>query len=118
MCAWRISAGLAFLLTISGCTTLGPDFKRPETPDVADWQTRDEALTGEPATQAEWWKVFNDPALDQLIETAHQQNLPLQIAGLRILEARAQLGIARGNQYPQVQQAVGSATANEPPPTR
>jgi NodT family efflux transporter outer membrane factor (OMF) lipoprotein len=57
--------------------------------------------------------VFNNPVLDQLIETAHQQNLPLQIAGLRILEARAQLGIARGNQYPQVQQAVGSATANE-----
>jgi len=112
VCAWRISVGLAFLLTISGCTTLGPDFKRPETPDVASWQTRDEALTGEPATQAEWWKVFNNPVLDQLIETAHQQNLPLQIAGLRILEARAQLGIARGNQYPQVQQAVGSATAN------
>jgi NodT family efflux transporter outer membrane factor (OMF) lipoprotein len=105
--------GLAFLLTISGCTTLGPDYKRPETPDVPDWQTRDEALTGEPATQVEWWKVFNNPVLDQLIETAHQQNLPLQIAGLRILEARAQLGIARGNQYPQVQQAVGSATANE-----
>jgi NodT family efflux transporter outer membrane factor (OMF) lipoprotein len=98
--------GLAFLLTISGCTTLGPDYKRPETPDVPDWQTRDEALTGEPATQVEWWKVFNNPVLDQLIETAHQQNLPLQIAGLR-------LGIARGNQYPQVQQAVGSATANE-----
>jgi NodT family efflux transporter outer membrane factor (OMF) lipoprotein len=57
--------------------------------------------------------VFNNPVLDQLIETAHQQNLPLQIAGLRILEARAQLGIARGNQYPQLQQAVGSATANE-----
>jgi NodT family efflux transporter outer membrane factor (OMF) lipoprotein len=98
---------------ISGCTTLGPDFKRPEAPTSTSWQTTDEALTGEPATQAEWWKVFNDPVLDTLIETAHRQNLPLQIAGLRILEARAQLGIAVGNRYPQLQQASGSATAVE-----
>ena len=111
--AWRIGVGLVFLLMISGCTTLGPDFKRPDAPQAPGWQTSDEALTGEPATQAEWWKVFSDPVLDQLIETAHRQNLPLQIAGLRILEARAQLGIARGNQYPQVQQALGSATVNE-----
>jgi NodT family efflux transporter outer membrane factor (OMF) lipoprotein len=49
--------------------------------------------------------------LDTLIDTAYAQNLPLQIAGLRILEARAELGIATGQLYPQVQQASGSATA-------
>jgi NodT family efflux transporter outer membrane factor (OMF) lipoprotein len=50
--------------------------------------------------------------LNALIDTAYNQNLPLQIAGLRIFEARAQLGIATGLQYPQTQLAGGSATAN------
>jgi NodT family efflux transporter outer membrane factor (OMF) lipoprotein len=59
----------------------------------------------------EWWKIFNDPVLDTLIDKAYQQNLPLQIAGLRIFEARAQLGIAVGLQYPQTQTAGGSASA-------
>ncbi len=47
----------------------------------------------------------------QLIEEASRQNLTLQIAGLRILEARAQLGIATGNLYPQQQQFGASAAA-------
>ena len=46
--------------------------------------------------------TFNDPTLDRLVELAYQQNLPLQIAGLRIVEARAQLGVATGQQYPQI----------------
>jgi NodT family efflux transporter outer membrane factor (OMF) lipoprotein len=48
--------------------------------------------------------------LNELIETAYSQNLSLQVAGLRILEARAQLGIAVGNLYPQQQQATAGAT--------
>jgi NodT family efflux transporter outer membrane factor (OMF) lipoprotein len=51
--------------------------------------------------------------LDSLIDTAYRQNLTLQIAGLRIMEARAQLGVAAGFQYPQVQQFAGAATANQ-----
>jgi len=109
----QILVGLGFALTLAGCTTLGPDFVRPQVPTVPDWQTTDDALSGKPADLAEWWKLFNDPVLDTLINTAYQQNLPLQIAGLRILEARAQLGIAVGNRYPQVQQASGSASAVE-----
>ncbi len=104
--------GVLLLLVLSGCTPLGPEFTRPEVPEAPAWHTRDAALSGAPAELGAWWKLFNDPVLDELVEQAHQQNLPLQIAGLRILEARAQLGIARGNRYPQGQQASGSATAN------
>jgi NodT family efflux transporter outer membrane factor (OMF) lipoprotein len=50
--------------------------------------------------------VFNDPTLDTLIQSAYNQNLTLQIAGLRVLEARAVLGVATGNLYPQTQQAT------------
>jgi NodT family efflux transporter outer membrane factor (OMF) lipoprotein len=48
--------------------------------------------------------------LDTLIEKAYQQNLTLRIAGIRILEARAELGISFGNQFPQFQQLRGGYT--------
>jgi len=105
--------GLFCILLITGCTTLGPDFEKPEAATEASWSVKDDALSAEPHVQVEWWKAFNDPVLDKLIQTAYQQNLPLQVAGLRILEARAQLGIAVGNRYPQVQQLKGSANRFE-----
>jgi NodT family efflux transporter outer membrane factor (OMF) lipoprotein len=58
----------------------------------------------------EWWRVFDDPVLNGLVETARKTNNSLEIAGLRVLEARAQLGIATGSLYPQTQVAAGDAT--------
>lgn len=109
----RVFASLTLAFIVVGCATIGPDFTRPEVPVSTNWQSDDVALSGEPRELADWWKVFNDPILDKLVETAQQQNLSLQVAGLRIYEARAQLGIATGNRYPQLQQATGSASAVE-----
>jgi NodT family efflux transporter outer membrane factor (OMF) lipoprotein len=96
----------------TGCTTLGPDFTKPQVAQPVDWaESQDKAISSAPLVHNQWWEVFDDPVLDTLIDTAYAQNLPLQIAGLRILEARAELGIATGQLYPQVQQASGSATA-------
>jgi len=69
---------------------------------VADtWrEAGDRRIATQTATDNLWWKAFNDPALERLVDIAYRQNLPLQIAGLRILEARARLGIATGQQYP------------------
>jgi NodT family efflux transporter outer membrane factor (OMF) lipoprotein len=50
--------------------------------------------------------------LTRLVETAYQQNLPLQIAGLRIFQTRARLGVLVGNVYPQQQQGRGGADYN------
>jgi NodT family efflux transporter outer membrane factor (OMF) lipoprotein len=94
-----------------GCTTVGPDFKRPEASIAKGWiEAKDPKVKPQSVEYSDWWKLFNDPVLNNLIEIAYQQNLPLQIAGIRILEARAQLGIARGSQYPQQQQISGSTT--------
>ena len=102
----------AAIVIVSGCTTLGPDFSKPTVAEPDGWlELQDKAISSAPLEHSQWWKVFDDPVLDRLVETAYAQNLPLQIAGLRILEARARLGIASGNLYPQVQQANGSATA-------
>ena len=102
--------GLFLAATLgSGCTMVGPDFVRPEADVAADWQeAQSPGLDAAAAEHGEWWTAFGDPVLDQLIQTAYRQNLPLQIAGLRILEARAQLGVAVGGLYPQ-EQTVNAA---------
>ena len=101
---------LAAALLLVGCTMVGPDFVKPEAPVEKEWmEARDPEIKTEPSDYKEWWSVFNDPVLNSLVETAYQQNLPLQIAGIRILQARAQLGAVVGNLYPQLQQGRGGA---------
>jgi len=103
---------LLVALLLFGCT-LGPDFVKPKTAVSPNWLDADDphVNTG-PAQYRDWWKAFNDPVLDRLIDRAYRDNLSLRIAGVRVLEARAQLGIAVGRLYPQVQQASGSLQDN------
>ncbi|HEY2401374.1 MAG TPA: TolC family protein, partial [Steroidobacteraceae bacterium] len=111
------------VLTLTGCA-VGPHYVKPVQSVNANWSvTSSPQISAQPATESAWWKTFNDPVLEQLIQLAYKQNLTLRVAGLRIMEARAALGIAIGNQYPQVQQAfagvngvgLSNNTANKPP---
>ena len=79
-------------------------------PPPAEPEPRTEIATTA-ATEGQWWQAFGDPTLDRLVELADQQNLSLQVAGLRMAEARAQLKIAQGRQLPQKQVLFASATA-------
>ena len=111
----RRSAVLCAALALHGCTTLGPDYQRPEVDWLDDWRTSLYGQVGTPLQQTEadlrfWWLVFDDPALNALVETAKRENLSLRVAGLRILESRAQLGIAGSALYPQTQQIGGAAS--------
>ena len=87
---------------------VGPDFERPEAAVSEAWI--ESAVVAEPVEHREWWKNFEDPVLVSLIQTAYEQNLTLQIAGLRVHEARAILGLAAGNLYPQNQSLGASAS--------
>ncbi|UCD78451.1 MAG: efflux transporter outer membrane subunit [Desulfobacterales bacterium] len=105
---------LILTLVISGCAMVGPDYVKPTAPEAEKWLEPDSPkLKSQEGKFGDWWTVFNDPALNELIQAAYQQNLTLQIAGLRIYEARAQLGIAFGFQFPQTQQGSGSASLNQ-----
>ena len=98
----------------SGCTTVGPDFVKPEAPTLADWnEMQAPGFNAGQADYSSWWQAFDDPVLHELVERAYRQNLSLQIAGIRIYEARAQLGIAVGNLYPQQQMGFGELRANK-----
>ena len=103
---------LGVTLLTSGCIKVGPDFTTPPAPVADSWLEPDnQQITVKTDHHEEWWTVFNDPVLNRLVEEGSRQNLGLKIAGLRILEARAQLGIATGNLYPQQQQFFGGAAA-------
>ena len=104
----EIALLVPLLLAFGGCM-VGPDFQRPKPNVAAKWQeSGDPRVSGESTTYRDWWRAFNDPALDRLIEQAYRENLTLRAAGVRVLQARAQLGIAIGEIYPQTQQAFGS----------
>ncbi len=107
---FRSSFWVALLLPLlaAGCMKVGPDFKRPDAPVYGDWQeSGDKTLRPGAAVQTEWWEAFGDPTLARLVRDSFDQNLPLREAGLRVIAARAQLGIAVGNLYPQTQTASG-----------
>jgi NodT family efflux transporter outer membrane factor (OMF) lipoprotein len=75
----------------------------PQWIDAADVRVR-----STPADLSRWWNVFNDPVLNDLVYHAYMQNITLKEAGTRILQARYTLGIARGELFPQTQNATGS----------
>ncbi|MGI9342073.1 MAG: efflux transporter outer membrane subunit [Gammaproteobacteria bacterium] len=100
---------IACALIVAGCTQVGPDFERPDATTNTEWETFESArVDPEQPDITEWWHVFNDASLNELINIAFADNLSLETAGLRVLEARAQLGIAVGGLYPQQQSVDGA----------
>lgn len=93
---------LAFI--ISGCT-VGPNYHRPvvQTP-AAFHGGESQQAQAQTASFADlpWWDVFHDPQLQGLIRTALKQNYDLKLAIERVNAARAQAGIVRSNQFPQI----------------
>jgi multidrug efflux system outer membrane protein len=102
----RPSAVLLIAAAAGGCL-LGPNYKRPPTgtPDTFRGQLDAGAATASIADQA-WWQLFADTTLQSLIRTAVVQNDDVRLAATRILEAQAQLGITRADQFPEVSAGV------------
>src|SRR2546427_1162107 len=92
---------LAVLVLEAGCM-MGPKYKRPAVNVPQEYRTPEPQL----ATQAsslgneQWWQLYQDPVLTQLIPPAIAQNYDVRITAARVLEAQAQVGITRSNQFP------------------
>lgn len=100
------------LLAFAGCM-VGPNYQRPKVSVSPSFgESADPRLSAEQTNYRDWWKAFNDPVLDRLIARAYRDNLTLQQAGVKVLQARAQLGIAVGEIFPQTQQAIGTVQYN------
>ena len=107
------------LVGLVGCT-VGPNYRRPAVdvpgayrgvaPEASDKSHEQSEQTKtapqQPAVQSlgdeTWWEVFQDPTLQELIRTALKNNYDVRIAATRVLQAQAQLGITRADQFPSV----------------
>src|ERR1700686_3747598 len=84
--------------------TVGPDYVRPTVPVPQNFRVHEPLPAPQAASLADlkWFEIFKDPDLQQLVRTALQQNYDLRDAVARVEAARANLGITRSNQFPQV----------------
>lgn len=90
---------LLVVLALAGCVTL-PTMKHIQ-PDLPSNWPADGASKQEEKVSAEWWKAYNDPALDALMAEALEQNRDLKLAAARIEEARGNLGTTDAKRYPE-----------------
>ena len=96
-------------VVLGGCTKVGPDYVKPEPLTLpGSWESN---RSSSDQNLSNWWKLFNDPTLDILVQKSYEQNLDLRSAGLRILQARAALGVSEGLLYPQQQAVSGTLAA-------
>lgn len=96
-----------FLLFFLGGCTVGPDYQSPELNPGSGWTIRSE--DSQQLELTEWWKQFNDPSLNQLVDQAVSQNLDIRKAIARVEEVRALYAFTSGEQYPSAT-ASGSVT--------
>jgi len=96
-----LSGILVVLVLEAGCM-MGPKYKRPavNVPQEYRAPAPQEASQASSLGNEQWWQVYQDPVLTQLMHTAIAQNYDVRIAAARVLEAQAQVGITRANQLP------------------
>ena len=106
---------LAVLLLEAGCM-MGPNYKRPavDVPQEYRAPAPEQAAQASSLGNEQWWQVYQDPVLTQLIHIAIGQNYDVRIAAARVLEAQAQVGITRANQLPSA--SVGANVFSEQNP--
>ena len=90
----------ALALVSAGCLA-GPNYRRPELASPQQFRFV-EGPQAESLADVPWFKVFDDPALQELIKAAIANNLDLRAAVARVEEMRARAGIAKSYLYPQV----------------
>ncbi|MCX8043755.1 MAG: efflux transporter outer membrane subunit [Desulfobacterota bacterium] len=98
---------LILLLVLCGCV-VGPDYKKPDAKTPPVWDGMNAAAPDQKSTAsmksasfAQWWKIFNDPVLDGLVEKALAANLDLKIAEARIRQARAERIMTAAGLWPE-----------------
>jgi NodT family efflux transporter outer membrane factor (OMF) lipoprotein len=117
------AASLLLVVSLAGCSNMrewwsngfkvGPNYCSTKASVADSWiEASDPRLRCYEVDNACWWTAFADPTLDQLVAAASQQNLTLKMAGCRILQARAEYGIAAGNLFPQQQTMTAQYTRN------
>ncbi|MFA6957250.1 MAG: efflux transporter outer membrane subunit [Thermoanaerobaculia bacterium] len=96
---------LLLAVATTGCM-LGPANQRPPIPTPEVW--REGPAAEESIANLEWWSIYDDPALQDLIRQSIAENKDLRVAMERVVEARARYGVSRADLWPQIN-ASGTA---------
>jgi multidrug efflux system outer membrane protein len=90
---------LMLVVLLAGCS-LAPTYERPPTENPDAWRVnyKDAADTA----NTRWWELFDDPVLNQLIDTALKANKDVRIAAARVEEYAARVDIFRSGYFPQI----------------
>ena len=86
-------------LILTGCM-MGPNYQRPEVDTPQAWRFEDEKAKD--VANTAWWEQFNDPVLNDLIQTALRENKDVKIAAARVEQFIGQFGTTRAALFPQV----------------
>jgi NodT family efflux transporter outer membrane factor (OMF) lipoprotein len=101
-------------LALSACAA-GPDYVAPITPPASSgpFLSQSAAVSAAPIA-ADWWKLYNDPVLDGLIQDALTANTDIRVAVAHLEKARAGLSGARADRLPQTQIGAGATYGRQP----
>lgn len=100
----------ASALALAACAT-GPDHVAPQTPSAAAGKfvaAQGPAVDPLAPVRADWWKLYDDPVLDQLIADAQAANTDVRVAVARLEKARAALRETRTDRSPRVGVSAGA----------
>jgi outer membrane protein, multidrug efflux system len=106
------------LSVLAGCTTVGPDYERPQLELPKEYPA---PATSSEVSLGEWWKLYRDPTLEELVAATRKSNADLRLAAARVREAEAVLSETGAAFLPEVAGGY-SATRNRvstrtaPPP--
>jgi multidrug efflux system outer membrane protein len=94
--------GIVAVLALEAGCMMGPKYKRPtvDVPQEYRAPVPQQPVQASSLGNEQWWQLYQDPVLTQLVHTAITQNYDVRIAATRVLEAQAQVGITRANQLP------------------
>src|SRR5437867_2338081 len=98
---WQRVSSLALMFTaLAGCS-VGPNYHPPKMKMAAAWSEAGPGGTTNRAGEfTQWWKTFDDPGLDSLIERAVKSNYDLKAAEARLRAGRALRGAAVADLFP------------------
>jgi len=94
------------LLAVAGCA-VGPNYVAPKTAGPTGFVSAAPAIAAQAPPPAQWWKLYNDPALNSLVQDALTQNTDLQVAAANLAQARALLNQARAGLFPSTSLTAG-----------
>ena len=102
----RLAVMFIAVMLCAGCA-IGPDYFRPKVALPPAWLTHDNETRE--VINAAWWKKFQDPVLDGLIQTALQENKDLLIAAAVVEEFQGQYAQTRSALFPQIGASASEA---------